>query len=61
MNQEPIGWAIGGLLIKPIIVIIWGLSGKYTYNPNIEKYCLNCGTKVNNNTKFCTNCGKEIK
>ena len=76
MNQEPIGWAIGGLLIKPIIVIIWGLSGKYTYNPNIEvsingpiggkevtieKYCLNCGTKINNNTKFCTNCGKEIK
>ena len=27
---------------------------------NSEKYCDNCGNKIENNQKFCDNCGQEI-
>lgn len=34
-----------------------------TYNESIpvqNKFCTNCGTKIDSNLKFCTNCGSKI-
>lgn len=30
-------------------------------NSNDNKFCTNCGKKINSNSKYCSNCGNKIK
>ena len=36
-------------------------SSKEKNNTEQEKYCLNCGQKLDYNVKYCKNCGKKVE
>lgn len=73
MDKETVPTAVLGALFSPIMIMILGFSGNYSYNEKIavspngpigdnkeEKYCLGCGVKLKHDTKYCENCGKKV-
>ena len=56
---EKVGFAIGLFLLPIIFWPILGF-GKSEYLKEINKFCTNCGNKLNNGAHFCEKCGFKV-
>ena len=66
MKQQPMGFAIAGIFVQPIMIMVLGFSSKYSYDPSIEvspngPIGENSANSYTNNTdKYCLGCGCKI-
>lgn len=68
MKQQPMGFAIAGIFVQPIMIMVLGFSSKYSYDPSIEvspngpigENSTNNSTSSNATIKYCSGCGSKI-
>ena len=68
MKQQPMGFAIAGIFVQPIMIMVLGFSSKYSYDPSIEvspngpigENSTNSSTSSNDTVKYCSGCGSKI-
>lgn len=49
-----------GLMIGAIILIVLAVKKHVTQNNVTEKYCVNCGARIEQGLSFCTQCGAAV-
>lgn len=52
--------AVLGLIIGAIILIVLAIKKHMAQNKVIEKYCVNCGARIEKDASFCTQCGATM-
>ena len=66
MKQQPVGYGVAGALVAPIITMILGFSGKYTFDPSVQvspngPIGDTKESTSNEPEKYCLGCGCKLK
>ncbi len=52
--------AVLGFIIGAIILIVLAIKKHMDTDKAVEKYCVNCGARIENGASFCTQCGATV-